>query len=302
MLRPLALVGTTASGKSALAHAVALAAGDIEICSVDSMQVYRGMDIGTAKPIPEEQTEVRYHLLDLADPADDFTVAQFQAAAAVARSDIESRGNRALFVGGTALYLRAVIDGLTIPDRYPEVLAELEAEPDTVALHARLAERDPVAAGRMVPTNRRRVLRALEVTIGSGRPFSAHGPGLESHPPTEFDLVGVELPVDVVAARIAARYEAQVEAGFVDEVRGLLARPGGLSRTARQALGYRQLIEHVEGRCSLEDAVQAAVHRTNRFARRQRAWFKRDPRIRWLRAAENPGALRDDLLRDWGRS
>jgi tRNA dimethylallyltransferase len=300
--RPLALVGTTASGKSALAHAVALAAGDVEICSVDSMQVYRGMDIGTAKPSPQDRAEVRYHLLDLADPGDDFTVAQFQVAAADARADVESRGNRALFVGGTALYLRAVIDGLTIPGRYPEVFAELEAEPDTVALYAQLAELDPVAAGRMAPTNRRRVLRALEVTIGSGRPFSAHGPGLDTHPPTPFDLVGVELPVDVVAARIAARYQAQVAAGFVDEVRGLLARPGGLSRTARQALGYRQLIEHVEGRCSLDDAVAAAVTRTNRFARRQRGWFDRDPRIRWFRTPENPHAVLGDLLRDWSGS
>ncbi len=127
-----------------------------------------------------------YHLLDLADPDHDFTVAEFQAAMADALAGIEARGHRALLVGGTALYLRAVVDGLTIPAQYPEVREELEAEPDTVALHARLAELDPVAAGRMEPTNRRRVVRALEVTVGSGRPFSDHGPGLEDHPPTPF--------------------------------------------------------------------------------------------------------------------
>jgi tRNA dimethylallyltransferase len=263
------------------------------------MQVYRGMDIGTAKPTVAEQAEVRYHLLDLAEPDEDFTLSGFQAAMAASLAEIEARGHRALLVGGTALYLRAVLDGLTLPPPYPEVRAELEAEADTLALHARLAALDPVGATRMEPTNRRRVVRALEVTVGSGRPFSEHGPGLEDHPPTPFALVGVWLPRDVVAARITARYDQQVGAGFVDEVRALLARPGGLSRTARQALGYRQLIEHVEGRRGLAEAVTAAVNRTTRLARRQRSWFRRDPRIRWLGHPENPLALLDTLLRDW---
>ena len=262
------------------------------------MQVYRGMDIGTAKPTAEERAEVRYHLLDLAEPDHDFTVAEFQAAMATALADIESRGRRALLVGGTALYLRAVVDGLDLPPQYPEVRAELEAEPDTAALHARLAALDPLGATRMEPTNRRRVLRALEVTVGSGRPFSEHGPGLEQHPPSPFRLVGVWLPRAVVAERIRRRYDQQVAAGFVDEVRALLARPAGLSRTARQALGYRQLIGHVEGGTPLADAVTAAVNRTTRFARRQRSWFRRDPRIAWVGHPHNPGALLPTLLRD----
>jgi len=294
-----ALVGTTASGKSALAHELARAVPDLEICSVDSMQVYRGMDIGTAKPTPAEQAEVPYHLLDLADPSDDFTVAEFQAAMADALGGIEARGHRALLVGGTALYLRAVVDGLTIPGQYPAVRAELEQEPDTAALHTRLAELDPVAAGRMTPTNRRRVVRALEVTLGSGRRFSDHGPGLDEHPPTPFTLLGVWLPKHVVDARIRARYEQQLAAGFVDEVRTLAARPDGLSRTARQALGYRQLLIHVEDGVPLDAAVADAVQRTTRFARRQRAWFRRDPRIRWVGHPENPGALLPALLRDF---
>ncbi len=280
---------------------MALASGDIELCSIDSMQVYRGMDVGTAKPTPAEQAEVPYHLLDLVEPAVDFTLADFQTAVADALAAIEARGHRALLVGGTALYLRAVVDRLDLPGQYDEVRRELEAEPDTVALHARLAALDPEAAARMEPTNRRRVVRALEVTLGSGRPFSSFGPGLDRHPPTPFDLVGIWLPRDVVAARIADRYEQQLAAGFVDEVRALLDRPGGLGRTARQALGYRQLLDHVEGDRPLADAVAEAVGRTTRFARRQRAWFRRDPRIRWLTHAENPGALAPTLLRDWSR-
>jgi tRNA dimethylallyltransferase len=283
-----------------VAHELAKTTGDLEICSVDSMQVYRGMDIGTAKPSPAERAEVRYHLLDLADPDDDFTLSAFQAAMAAALADIEGRGHRALLVGGTALYLRAVVDGLTLPPPYPEVRAELESEADTSVLHARLVELDPLGASRMEPTNRRRVIRALEVTLGSGRPFSAHGPGLEDHPPTPFALVGLWLPRDVVAARIRSRYDRQVGDGFVDEVRALLARPAGLSRTARQALGYRQLIGHLEDGVPLEDAVTAAVNRTTRFARRQRSWFRRDHRIQWIGHPENPLALSHTLLRDWG--
>jgi tRNA dimethylallyltransferase len=298
MRRHVVLLGTTASGKSALAHELARAVRDLEICSVDSMQVYRGMDIGTAKPSAAEREEVPYHLLDLADPSDDFALPDFQEAMADALAGIEARGHRALLVGGTALYLRAVVDGLELPGQFPDVAAELDAELDTAALHARLAELDPVAAGRMEPMNRRRVVRALEVTIGSGRRFSDHGPGLEEHPPTPFDLVGVWLPREVVSRRIAARYEQQVADGFVDEVRRLVERPEGLSRTARQALGYRQLLTHVEDGVPLDDAVTAAVHRTTRFARRQRGWFRRDPRIRWVGHPENPLALLPTLLRD----
>ena len=292
------LLGTTASGKSALAHRLAKAAGDLEICSVDSMQVYRGMDVGTAKPSRAEQAEIPYHLLDLADPARDFTVAEFQMAMVEVLAGIEARGNRALLVGGTALYLRAVIDGLTLPNQFLTIRAELEREPDTAALYDRLRQLDPLAASRMEPSNRRRIIRALEVTLGSGQPFSEHGPGLEDHPPTPFDLIGVWLPREVVAARIAARYQQQVADGFVDEVRILQARPDGLSRTARQALGYRQVLTHLEDGVPLEEALTAAVHRTTRFARRQRGWFRRDPRIRWVGHAENPLALLPTLLRD----
>jgi len=283
-----AIVGTTASGKSALAFALAAAHPDIELVSVDSMQVYRGMDIGTAKPTLEERAAVPHHLIDLVDPHEDFTVARFQRAFVHALAGIEARGHRAVLVGGTGLYLRAAIDGLTLPGQYPATRAVLEPE-STAVLHDRLRELDPVGATRMTATNRRRIVRALEVTIGSGRPFSSFGPGLESYPSTPFRLLGIALPAEVVAARIDARYRQQLADGFVDEVARLNARPGGVSRTASQALGYKELGAHLAGELSLDDAVDQAIRRTRQFARRQRAWFRRDPRIEWLTAEREPG-------------
>ncbi len=195
------LLGATASGKSALAMELARRDPSWELVSVDSMQVYRGMDIGTAKPTPAERAEVPHHLLDLLDPWEDGTVAWFQRRAGSAIAEIEARGRRALLVGGTALYLQAIVDELDIPSRYPDVRAELEADPDTGRLHARLDQLDPVAAGRMEATNRRRVVRALEVTLGSGRPFSSFGPGLDVHPPTTFTIVGLRRTADDLRAR-----------------------------------------------------------------------------------------------------
>ena len=287
------LVGATASGKSALALELARRDPGWELVSVDSMQVYRGMDIGTAKPTPAEQAEVPHHLLDLLDPWEDGTVAWFQGQARDAIATIEDRGHRALLVGGTALYVQAVVDDLHIPGQYPDARAGVEADPDTQALHARLAELDPVAAGRMDPANRRRVVRALEVTLGSGRPFSSFGPGVGAHPETPFTLVGVAREPDELAVRIAARYEAQMAAGFLEEVARLRGHPRGLSRTAAQALGYKELLAHLDGETTLDDAVDLAVRRTRRFARRQRSWFRRDPRITWLDATTSTP---DDLV------
>ena len=199
------LVGATASGKSALAMALARRAPEWELVSVDSMQVYRGMDIGTAKPTTGERAEVPHHLLDLLDPWEEGAVAWFQRQALATIADIEGRDRRALLVGGTALYVQAIVDELDIPAQYPEVRAELDAEPDTAALHARLHALDPLAADRMDPANRRRVVRALEVTLGSGRLFSTSGPGLDVHPPTPFTMVGLRRSSDDLRARIAAR-------------------------------------------------------------------------------------------------
>jgi tRNA dimethylallyltransferase len=292
-LSTVALVGATASGKSAVALAVARRRGDCEIVSVDSMCVYRGMDIGTSKPDAVARAAVPHHLLDLVDPDEEFTVTQFQEAARVALAAIAARGRHALLVGGTGLYLRAVVDDFVIPARYPDVAAALDAEldegrADTTELHARLAALDPVGAGRMEPTNRRRVVRALEVTLGSGRPFSAFGPGLEAYPVSDVAQVGLALGPAETDRRIADRFAAMVEAGLVDEVRALAARPRGMSRTARQALGYREVLAHVEQGRPLDDCLEEAVRRTRQYARRQASWFRRDPRVVW--ADEEPEA------------
>jgi tRNA dimethylallyltransferase len=284
----LAVVGPTASGKSALAHALAQATGDVEIVTADSMQVYRGMDIGTAKPTRSAQAEVRHHLLDVVDPSEDFSLARFLPLARAAMADIAGRGRRALLVGGTGLYVQALVDGLEVPGLYPEARAAVEAEPDTAALHAQLAGLDPVAAARMEPTNRRRVLRALEVTLGSGRPFSSFGPGFVAHPPSPVRQLGLRVDAERLDRRIEARAVAMVEGGLVAEVAALAARPGGLSRSARQALGYREVLAHLDGDCTLDEAIHLTVTRTRQLARRQRRWFGRDPRIRWVEDDGNP--------------
>jgi tRNA dimethylallyltransferase len=296
-LTAVALVGVTAAGKSEAALGLALDRGDCEIVSVDAMCVYRGMDVGTSKPGPEARAAVPHHLLDLVDPDEDFTVTRFQRAARDALAGIGRRGRHALLVGGTGLYLRSVVDDLSIPGRFPDVAAELEAALDegraeAADLHARLAQLDPVGAGRMEPTNRRRVVRALEVTIGAGRPFSDFGPGLETYPATGIAQVGLSLPPDVIDRRVAVRMAAMVEAGLVDEVRALAARPGGMSRTARQALGYREVLAHLEDGIPLRDCLEEAVRRTRQFARRQASWFRRDPRIAW---ADSPAGARELL-------
>jgi tRNA dimethylallyltransferase len=263
----------------------------VEIVSVDAMQVYRGMDIGTAKPTLAEQAEVRHHLIDLVDPGTEFAVAEFRDAARDALGDIARRGQRALLVAGTGLYHRVMIDDIDLPGQWPEVRAELDGDAARLgpaALHARLAELDPIAAGRMEPTNTRRVVRALEVCIGSGRPFSSFGPGLDVYPPNPVAQLGLRWPRDVLARRIERRVHAMIDAGLVGELGVLLEKP--ISRTARQALGYKELIEHLEGRCTLDAAVAAIVTGTRQLAVRQERWFRRDPRVRWIDIEADPVA------------
>lgn len=288
---PLVIVGPTASGKSALALELARrarsapdATGPAELVSIDSMQVYRGMDIGTAKPTVAEQAEVRHHLIDLVEPAERFTVVDYATAFEAAIADIAGRGAVPLLAGGTGLYLRAVIDGLRPPPEFADIAAELEAEAahggGTAVLHQRLAELDPLAASRMEPTNLRRVVRALSVCLGTGRPFSSFGPGLQTYPEVPFRLVGINLDRDTLDERIADRYRYQMAHGFLEEVRRLTDRP--LSRTAAQALGYKELRAHLAGECTVDEALETAIARTRRFSRRQQRWFARDPRITWI--------------------
>jgi tRNA dimethylallyltransferase len=290
----LALVGATGTGKTELAVAFARAVGGVELVSIDAFSVYRGFDIGTAKPTAPQRDGVRWHLLDLLDPAEECSVADFQAAAFAALAEIEARGHRALLVGGTGLYHRAVIDDLELPGRFPAVRVELERRAaisgGLEALYGELASRDALAASRMEPTNERRVIRALEVVLGSGRPFSAYGPGLAAYGPSRFAQFGLHLDRAALEARNTARLDRQLADGFVDEVAGLLARPGGLSRTARQALGYRELAAYLAGETDLDAARSAIIRHTRTYAKRQEAWFRRDPRIVWL------DAERTDLL------
>ena len=286
MTRHLALVGPTASGKSALALALARVAGDVELISLDSMQVYRGLDIGTAKPAPLELGEVVHHLVDVAEPSEEWSVQRTQVAARSALRDIEARGKRAIFVGGTGLYVRAVVDDLQIPPTDQAVRDALErAAPDDAGLaraYERLTEIDPVAAARMEPGNRRRIIRALEVIELTGRKFSSFGPGIDEYAPPAISVTmyGVAFDQPTLAVRIADRFVVMRERGLVEEVCGLADRP--LSRTAAEAIGYREVLAYLRGELPLDDAFDGAVRRTRRFARRQRAWFGRDPRVRWV--------------------
>jgi tRNA dimethylallyltransferase len=284
-----AVVGPTASGKSSVAMAVAERLGDVELLSIDSMQVYRGMDIGTAKPTPAEQAAVPHRLIDLVEPSHEYTVAEFQRAYRAVLDDLAARDRRAILVGGTGLYHRAVIDDLDLPGEWPAVRARLDDEAAALGpalLHARLAELDPGAAARMEPTNVRRIVRALEVCEGSGRPFSSFGPGLDAYPPSPVVQVGLRWERAVQAVRIEQRVHAMMAAGLLDEVRTLAER--GLSRTAAQALGYKELLAHLDGSCSLDEAVEQVIVRTRQFAVRQLRWFQRDPRVRWIDIIADP--------------
>jgi tRNA dimethylallyltransferase len=304
-------VGPTASAKSELAFEVAWTLGDIEIVSLDSMQVYRGMDIGTAKSRTEELAAVPHHLIDVAEPSEEWSVVRTQAAARDAVAAIEARGRRALLVGGTGLYVQAVVDALEFPGEDLELRAELEArtaEPGGVATaYAEIVAADPTGAARIDPHNVRRIVRALEVIRLTGRPFSSFGPGVDAFGPTVFPvrMAGIWLSRSLLAERIVARVEAMRAAGFVEEVVRLAAGPLGLSRTARQAIGYREVLGALEPDGStadpsaIADALDLTVRRTRALARRQRMWFRRDPRITWFGTAENPRELLPALLSGW---
>ena len=264
--------------------------GQVEIVAVDAMQVYRGMDIGTAKPTPNDQLEVPHHCIDLVGPEESFTVSDYQRAATSALAAIEHAGHTSVLVAGTGLYLTAVIDDLTLPGEWPDIRAELELQPDVVALYEQLTELDPHAAAKIEPTNKRRIVRALEVCLGSGKPFSSFGPGTNAYPPLATPQVGLRWDREELTERVARRVHRMIEAGLVDEVARLLGSPGGMSRTARQALGYKELIGVVEGDTSLPKAVDEIILRTRQFAVRQERWFRRDPRIRWVDIRSDPVA------------
>jgi len=278
----IAIVGPTASGKSDLALTLAQALGG-EIVNADAMQLYRGMDIGTAKTPVEARRGVAHHQLDVLDVRQEASVAAYQREARVDIAGIRSRRKRPILVGGSGLYVRAALDHLDIPPTDPGVRARLEAElvlEGVEAMHLRLQQADPVAARAIQPKNQRRVVRALEVIELTGRPFSA------TLPTREYQLatitIGLLVPRPRLDARIQARLHQMWDSGLLDEVRRLDA--GGLreGRTAAKGLGYSQALAHLDGLITAEQAIEDTITSTRRFARRQESWFRPDPRIHWL--------------------
>jgi tRNA dimethylallyltransferase len=283
MGRPVvAVVGPTAAGKSDLAVELALRLGG-EVVNTDSMQLYRGMDIGTAKLAPAEMRGVPHHLLDVWDVTKTATAAEYQRLARPIIDRLLAARRVPVLVGGSGLYVRAALDNLDFPGTDPAIRARLEAElaeTGPASLHARLRERDPVAAEAILPSNGRRIVRALEVIELSGRPFSASMPSYDA----VYDSVqiGLTVPRPELDRRIELRVERMWAAGLVAEVRGLAGRGLAEGRTASRALGYAQVLRFLSGEWTEERAKQETVTATRRFARRQESWFRRDPRVIWL--------------------
>jgi tRNA dimethylallyltransferase len=292
--RPLvvAVVGPTASGKSDLALDLAEALGG-EVVNADASQLYRGMDIGTAKVPPAQRRGIPHHQLDVLDVTDEASVAAYQQHARADLAAIAARGRHAVVVGGSGLYVRALLDRLEIPPTDPEVRARLEEEAarlGTATLYARLRGVDPTAADAIEPNNTRRVVRALEVIDLTGRPFSATLPAREYLRPTL--ALGLELPREVLDERIGCRVARMWRDGLLDEVRAL--EPLGLrdGRTASRALGYAQALAQLDGAMTETEAQDQTAAMTRRFARRQESWFRPDPRVTWLDPQEDGASAR----------
>ncbi|WP_341241323.1 tRNA (adenosine(37)-N6)-dimethylallyltransferase MiaA [uncultured Nocardioides sp.] len=278
-----AVVGATASGKSGLSLDLAERLGG-EVVNTDAMQLYRGMDVGTAKLPVAERRGVPHHLLDLLEVHEPANVAHFQELARGCIAELRGRGRAPVLVGGSALYTRAVLDEFEFPGTDEALRARLEAEADehgSGALHARLARLDPEAAGRIEPENTRRVVRALEVVELTGRPFSASLPRLVYTDPRTVQ-VGVDIDRPTLDARIEQRVEQMFADGFVAEVERLLGEGLARGRTASRAIGYREVAAYVGGELGLDEAMERTVVATRRFARRQDSWFRKDPRIVWV--------------------
>ena len=286
-MKPIVILGPTASGKSDAAMAAAQVNGNTHIVVCDAMQVYKRMDIGTAKPTTEDQQLVQHHCIDLVAPSARFTVSDYQKDARAAVAKIHEAGANVLVVAGTGLYLTSLIDELSFPGEWPAVRAELQREPDVAALYSHLKALDPVAAKNIERSNRRRIERALEVCIGSGKPFSDNAPGTGAYPDNGVVQIGLLWPRDVLVKRVESRVKAMLQRGFLEEV-AQLRKDGAMSQTARQALGYAELNRHLDGKCTLDQAVGDIVTHTRQFAVRQERWFRRDPRIRWVHIEKNP--------------
>jgi len=299
LTRLIVICGPTAAGKTAASLLLAERLGG-EIVAADSRTIYRGMDIGTAKPTRAERARIPHHCLDLAEPDEIVTLAGFRRAAVEAVADIRARQQVPLLVGGTGLYIRAVVDDFAIPAVPPDpaLRARLEgAEEGTPGtLHARLQHVDPLAAGRIHPRNVRRLIRALEVFEHMGQPISA----LQHRTDGAGDTIQVALTVDraELYRRIDERVDAQLAAGLIDEVRGLLERGYDPALPSMQSLGYKEIAAYVQGQTDLSGAVRLLQRNTRHFAKRQYTWFRKDPRLHWLAVdGLTPAGVADALTR-----
>ncbi|MCI3920422.1 tRNA (adenosine(37)-N6)-dimethylallyltransferase MiaA [Paenibacillus sp. TRM 82003] len=292
MKKPLiVLVGPTAVGKTAFSLEIANHF-PIEIISGDSVQVYRGMDIGSAKATPEERAAVPHHMIDVLDPSDPFTVADFKERVTALIDDIHARGKLPAIVGGTGLYIESVVYDY----RFSEAVADEAArerwnaaadERGTEALHALLRERDPVSAERIHPNDRKRLVRALEVFDATGRPMSEQAQKREKTSPYELCMIGLTMDREKLYARIEERVDLMLQQGLVEEVRGLLSRGVDRSLPSMQAIGYKEVASYVEGEISYDRAVYLLKRNTRHFAKRQLSWFRMMPQIRWVDVTES---------------
>ena len=292
MARVVAIVGPTASGKSALALRAAEELG-AEIVNADALQIYRGLEIGTGKPTPEEQARVPHHLVDVLDPTERFSAGEFARRAAAALSVIGRRGRVALVVGGSGLYLRALLSGIAaVPPVAPDVrrvLADRLRREGLGALRAELERRDPATARRVDPADKQRTLRALEVAIGTGVPISTWVAQRSIRTVPECLWIGLTLPRALLYDRIAARVRRMAESGWLDEVRALLASGVPRDAPALQAIGYADWMRHLDGEIGYEATVERIERATRRYAKRQETWFRRETAVRWL--ADSDAAL-----------
>ena len=297
--RVLAVVGPTASGKSSAAMAAADGRDDVELVAVDAFTIYRGMDIGTAKPSAADRAAVPHHCIDLLDPIEDVDVAWFQGVARAAITEVQARGHVPILVGGSGLYFRAVVDDMRFAPHDPDLRARLEEQwaDDPVGAYAAVAARDPAAAERIEPNNLRRSVRALEVMELTGDLFSAYSDTPHESVVGDLDVLYLEPPTELNRARIADRAEQMVAGGLVDEVAAIRARFGTLSTTAAQGIGYAEAAAILDGDASDEVLADEIARRTWGYARRQRSWFRKDPRCADpVRSVEEAAARLRDLL------
>ena len=294
----IAVVGPTASGKSALAIQIAKSLGDSEIISADAMQLYRGMDIGTAKLSPEDQADIPHHLIDVVEPSEDVTAVHYRELFDAAASGILTRNRTPIIAGGSTLYLAAALDEMQFAPTDPQVRARLETEAEEIgqlAMHSRLQNKDPAAAAKIPASNLRRVIRALEVVEISGKSFAASLPEPAHRRPTI--QIGIFVERELLRERIEERVRGMWEAGLIAEVQELLETFPNLSKTARVAIGYQQAAAQIRGDLTQDQAIAETVQLTQRYAKKQMTWFRRDSRIVWLDSSQDMLSAALDVIR-----